>query len=52
MHSQDIPKFAAFRAREFPRLFAGGAYPPNTLLVVDRLVREDLLVEVAAVAAL
>ncbi|MGO9399151.1 MAG: RidA family protein [Xanthobacteraceae bacterium] len=52
VHSPDIPKFAAYRAREFPRLFPGGAYPPNTLLVVDRLVREDLLVEVAAVAAL
>jgi enamine deaminase RidA (YjgF/YER057c/UK114 family) len=52
VHSQDIVKFAAFRAREFPRLFPGGAYPPNTLLIIDRLVREDLLVEVAAVAAL
>jgi enamine deaminase RidA (YjgF/YER057c/UK114 family) len=52
VHSQDIPKFAAYRAREFPRLFPSGAFPPNTLLVVDRLVREDLLVEVAAVAAL
>ena len=51
VHSQDIPKFARYRAREFPRLFPGG-YPPNTLLIVDRLVREDLLVEVAAVAAL
>jgi len=52
VHSQDIPKFAQFRAREFPRLFAGGGYPPNTLLVVDRLVREEFLVEVSAVAAL
>jgi enamine deaminase RidA (YjgF/YER057c/UK114 family) len=52
VHSQDIPKFAAYRAREFPRLFPGGAFPPNTLLVIDRLVREDLLVEVEAVAAL
>jgi enamine deaminase RidA (YjgF/YER057c/UK114 family) len=52
VHSQDIPKFAQYRAREFPRLFPSGGYPPNTLLVVDRLVREDLLVEVAAVAAL
>jgi enamine deaminase RidA (YjgF/YER057c/UK114 family) len=50
--ANDIPKFARYRAREFPGLFPGGSYPPNTLLVVDRLVREDLLVEVAAVAAL
>ena len=52
VHSQDIPKFMAYRAREFPRLFAGGAYPPNTLLMIDRLVREEFLVEVSAVAAL
>ena len=52
VHSQDIAKFAAYRAREFPLLFPGGGYPPNTLLIIDRLVREDLLVEVAAVAAL
>jgi enamine deaminase RidA (YjgF/YER057c/UK114 family) len=52
VHSQDIPKFARYRAREFPRLFGGGGYPTNTLLIVDRLVREDLLVEVTAVAAL
>jgi enamine deaminase RidA (YjgF/YER057c/UK114 family) len=53
VHSQDIAKFAAYRAREFPRLFPGsGGFPPNTLLIIDRLVREDLLVEIAAVAAL
>jgi enamine deaminase RidA (YjgF/YER057c/UK114 family) len=52
VHSQDIAKFARYRAREFPHLFPSGGYPPNTLLVIDRLVREDLLVEVAAVAAL
>jgi enamine deaminase RidA (YjgF/YER057c/UK114 family) len=52
VHSQDIAKFMAFRTREFPRLFAGGAYPPNTLLMVDRLVREEFLIEVSAVAAL
>jgi enamine deaminase RidA (YjgF/YER057c/UK114 family) len=52
VHSQDIPKFMAYRTREFPKLFAGGAYPPNTLLIVDRLVREEFLIEVSAVAAL
>jgi len=52
VHSQDIAKFMAYRTREFPRLFAGGAYPPNTLLIIDRLVREDFLIEVSAVAAL
>ncbi|MBL8383770.1 MAG: RidA family protein [Burkholderiales bacterium] len=52
VHSQDIPKFMAFRLREFPRLFPDGAYPPNTLLMVDRLVQEPFLVEVQAIAAL
>ena len=40
------------RTREFPNLFTGGAYPPNTLLIIDRLVREEFLIEVSAVAAL
>jgi enamine deaminase RidA (YjgF/YER057c/UK114 family) len=52
VHSQDIPKFMQYRTREFPRLFAGGAYPPNTLLMIDRLVREEFLIEVSVVAAL
>ena len=52
VHSQDIAKFMAYRLREFPKMFANGAYPPNTLLMIDRLVQEPLLVEVQAVAAL
>jgi enamine deaminase RidA (YjgF/YER057c/UK114 family) len=52
VHSQDIPKFMKFRLWEFPRMFADGAYPPNTLLMVDRQVNEAFLVEVQTVAAL
>src|ERR1700756_229012 len=52
VHSQDIAKFMAYRTREFPKLFAGGAYPPNTLLIVDRLVQEPFLIEVSPVAEL
>jgi len=52
VHSQDIAPFMAWRLREFPRMFADGKYPPNTLLVVDRLVQEPFLVEVQTVAAL
>jgi len=33
-------------------MFANGAYPPNTLLMVDRLVKEPFLVEVQTVAAI
>lgn len=52
VHSQDIAKFMKFRLREFPKMFANGAYPPNTLLMIDRLVVEPALIEVQAVAAL
>src|ERR1041385_2506657 len=52
VHSQDIPRFMAYRKREFPRMFPNGAYPPNTLLMVDRLVQEPFLIEVQTVAAL
>jgi len=52
VHSQDIPRFMAWRLREFPKLFAGGKYPPNTLLVIDRLVGEQFLIEVQTIAAL
>jgi enamine deaminase RidA (YjgF/YER057c/UK114 family) len=52
VHSQDIPKFMAWRLREFPRMFPDGKYPPNTLLIVDRLVQEPFLVEVQTIAAL
>lgn len=52
VHSQDIAKFMAYRTREFPKLFKNGAYPPNTLLMIDRLVQEQFLIEVSAVAAL
>jgi 3-hydroxyacyl-CoA dehydrogenase/enamine deaminase RidA (YjgF/YER057c/UK114 family) len=50
VHAQDIEKFMRIRAALFPQLFQGRQYPPNTLLVVDRLVKEDFLVEVEAVA--
>ena len=52
VHSQDIARFMQWRQREFPRMFADGKYPPNTLLVIDRLVQEPYLIEVQTVAAL
>ena len=52
VHSQDIARFITWRSREFPGLFPSGAYPPNTLLIVDRLVQEPFLIEVQTVAAL
>lgn len=52
VHSQDIPRFMEWRVREFPAMFPGGRYPPNTLLMIDRLVQEQFLIEVQTVAAL
>ena len=52
VHSQDIAKFMEFRRREYPAMFKNGAYPPNTLLIVDRLVKETFLIEVQTIAAI
>jgi enamine deaminase RidA (YjgF/YER057c/UK114 family) len=52
VHSQDIPRFMAWRLREFPKMFPDGKYPPNTLLIVDRLVGEQFLIEVQTIAVL
>jgi enamine deaminase RidA (YjgF/YER057c/UK114 family) len=47
---RDIPKFMAFRLKNFPIFFPSGKYPPNTLLIVSRLVEEPFLVEVQPIA--
>ena len=52
VHSQSIPDFMRFRLREFPKMFGDRPYPPNTLLMVDRLVKEEFLVEVQTIAAI
>jgi enamine deaminase RidA (YjgF/YER057c/UK114 family) len=52
VHSQDIPKFMAWRLREFPKMFPDSKYPPNTLLIIDRLVGEQYLIEVQTIAVL
>jgi enamine deaminase RidA (YjgF/YER057c/UK114 family) len=52
VHSQSIPAFMTYRKRAFPQFFPDGKYPPNTLLMIDRLVREEFLVEVQTIAAI
>jgi len=47
-----IDGFMAYRKREFPRMFGAAPYPPNTLLIIERLVREEFLIEVQTVAAI
>lgn len=49
-HAEDIPGFMTARAEVFPRYFPDGVYPPNTLLVISRLVKPELLVEIEAMA--
>jgi enamine deaminase RidA (YjgF/YER057c/UK114 family) len=48
--AENIPLFMSARAALFPKLFPGGKYPPNTLLVISRLVKPEFLIEVAAIA--
>ena len=52
VHSQDIAKFYRWREQNYPKLFPDGKYPPNTLLIIDRLVGEQYLIEIQTVAAL
>jgi enamine deaminase RidA (YjgF/YER057c/UK114 family) len=49
---ESVQHFIAARTELFPRLFPNQDYPPNTLLIVNGLVREEFLVEIKAVAAL
>jgi enamine deaminase RidA (YjgF/YER057c/UK114 family) len=45
-----LEEFMAARGEVFAELFPDGAYPPNTLLIVDRLVDGSFRVEVEALA--
>jgi len=49
--ADDIEDFYRVRRELFAELYPEGGYPPNTLLVVDRLVFPDCLIEIEAVAA-
>ena len=49
-HAADIEGFMQARKELFPGYFPDGVYPPNTILVVSRLVLPELLVEIEAMA--
>ena len=49
--SRDIAKLRRYRDRVYAQIFPDGKYPPNTLLVVERLASEDMRLEIAAIAA-
>lgn len=48
--ADDIPHFMRLRAENFLGWFGGDVFPPNTLLIIDRLVKAEFLLEVEAVA--
>ncbi len=48
--AEHIEGFMQARREVFAAYFPNGAYPPNTLVVVSRLVRPELLVEIEAMA--
>ena len=50
VHSQDIAKFYRWREQNYPKMFPDGRYPPNTLLIIDRLVQEQFLLEIQTIA--
>lgn len=50
IHEQHIDLFKKLRSEYFPTIFKGELFPPNTLIVVRRLVKEEFLLEVEAIA--
>ena len=49
-HASDIDGFMQARREVFPSYYPDGVYPPNTILVVSRLVQPELLIEIEAMA--
>ena len=47
----DLPAFMSTRKELFARIYPSGKYPPNTLLVISRLVEPEFLIEIEAIAA-
>jgi enamine deaminase RidA (YjgF/YER057c/UK114 family) len=45
-----IDEYFSAREQAFAELFPSGAFPPSTLLIVRRLVRPELMVEIEAIA--
>lgn len=49
---EDRGEYRRVRNALYEDLYPSGTYPPNTLLIVNGLVNDDLLVEIEAVAAI
>lgn len=52
VNARDLPTFHRLRAQLYKKIYPKGDYPANTLLVIDRLVLEDLMLEVEAIVAM
>ncbi|HUZ41540.1 MAG TPA: RidA family protein [Acidimicrobiales bacterium] len=50
VNSDLIEEFMNERAKVFTEIFPSGEYPPNTLVIISRLVEPELLIEVEALA--
>ncbi len=48
--ADDIPAFMATRKELFAEIYPQAGYPPNTLLVINRLVQPEFLLEIEAIA--
>lgn len=48
--AEHVDEFYRVRRELFDSMFQGGRYPPNTLVVIDRLVSPAFLLEIEAVA--
>jgi enamine deaminase RidA (YjgF/YER057c/UK114 family) len=48
---ENIAGFYEARARIFDEAYPDKQYPPNTLLIVSRLVHADMLIEIQGIAA-
>jgi enamine deaminase RidA (YjgF/YER057c/UK114 family) len=50
--ANDIPKYAAYRKKNFPAMFRKANFPPNTLVLAARFSHEIFRLEVQTIAAL
>jgi len=49
---ESVQPYLDARTEVFPSIFPDKDYPANTLLIIGGLIKEELLVEIKAVAAL
>ena len=48
----DLPAFYEARNKAYQKLYPKADFPPNTLLIIERLANEEFQVEIQAIAAL